>query len=114
MLSTLTEVNGDLIRHEDMMSYLEHLSQVDPELFLRMLAYADRHSASDILERIRVPVLLVEGDRDGFTPLDLSREMEHRIPEATLMVIPGGTHVAPLERPELVARGVEAFTALLD
>jgi pimeloyl-ACP methyl ester carboxylesterase len=112
-LSTLTEVNGDLIQHEDMMTYLDHLSRVDPVLFMRMLAYADRHSAADLLERIEVPVLLVEGDRDGFTPLALSREMEHRIPEATLLVVPGGTHAAPLERPDLVARGVEAFTQLL-
>lgn len=109
-----TEVNGELIRREDMMSYLENLSRVEPAAFLRMLACADRHSSADLLERIQVPVLLVVGDRDGFTPLTLSREMAHRIPDATLVVVPGGTHAAPLERPGLVARAVETFTRWVD
>lgn len=109
-----TEVNGTLIRRADMMSYLTHLSAVEPGLFLRMLACADRHSAGDLLERIQVPTLLVVGDRDGFTPLTLSREMEHRIPRSSLVVVPGGTHVAPLERPAMVTRAVETFVLLLE
>lgn len=108
-----TEVNGELIRREDMETYLDHLSRVDPALFLTMLRFADQHSAADILEQIDVPVLLIEGDRDGFTPLSQSREMERRIPDASLLVVEGGTHAAPLERPALVTGAVEAFTLWL-
>jgi len=113
-LALRLEVNGELIKREDMMDYLNHLSQVEPGLFFRMLNFADRHSASDLLEKVQVPVLLIGGEQDGFTPLPLSQEMAQRIQGASLIIVPGGTHVAPLERPELVVKSVEEFVVGVD
>jgi pimeloyl-ACP methyl ester carboxylesterase len=108
------EVNGELIRRRDLMDYLANLARVEPDLFLRMLAYAEQHSARDLLEQIAVPVLVVGGQRDGFTPVALAREMASRIPGARLLEIPEGTHAAPLERPELVTPAVERFIEEID
>jgi len=108
------EVNGELIERVDMVEYLRHLARVEPELFLRMLAYAEEHSAGDLLERIAVPTLLVGGEHDGFTPIGLAREMRARIPGAELLEVSGGTHAAPLERPELVTPAVEEFVLTVD
>lgn len=105
------EVNGALVDRQGMLDYLAHLARVEPELFLRMLAAADRHSAADLLERIQIPVLVVGGGRDGFTPIVLAREMARRIPGARLLEVPDGTHATPLERPALVAAAVLEFLA---
>ena len=103
------ELNADLILPEDFMPYLEHIAEVDLNLFLEMLGHASRHSAREILPTIDVPTLVVSGSRDGFTPPDLSQEMNDQIPGAELLVVEGGSHTAPIERPQLVADRVGAF-----
>src|SRR5204863_5873538 len=85
-LATLFEINGALIRPEDFYPYLEHMAQVDPRLFVDMLAAAGRHTARELLPEVDVPTLIVAGDHDGFTPLPLSEEMHRLIPESELHV----------------------------
>jgi pimeloyl-ACP methyl ester carboxylesterase len=108
-LAVRVEVNRELIKKDDFFPYLEHIARVDVQLFLEMLAAAARHSARELLPAIDVPVLIVAGDRDGFTPLSLSEEMHARIPASELLVVEGGSHTAPIERPELVNERVREF-----
>ena len=63
-----------LIKREDFFPYLEHMAdRVDPQLFFRLLESAARHTAADLLDGIKVPTLIVAGDRDGFTARALVR-----------------------------------------
>lgn len=105
------EVNGLLLEEHDFMPYLRGLSRVDPVLFLDMLAEAGRHSASDLLPELDAPVLVVAGSRDGFTPPELSAAIAAAAPRARLLVVEGGSHTAPLERPDYVNQEVLAFLA---
>jgi pimeloyl-ACP methyl ester carboxylesterase len=52
------------------------------------------------LHEIRVPTLVICGEEDRMTPVDLSRQLADSIPNATLEVIPRGSHLAMLEQPE--------------
>jgi pimeloyl-ACP methyl ester carboxylesterase len=108
-LAQVVEVNGQLLDMADFMPYLHGLSRVQPHWFLSLLAAAGLHSATDLLPNIAVPTLIVAGDRDGFTPAHLSEAMAAAIPGSELVVIEGGTHTAPLERPELVDQAVTDF-----
>lgn len=108
-VATRLEVNGDLLHIDDFMPYLEHIGRMDPTLFLGMLAHAGRHSARELLPQIDVPTLIVGGEKDGFTPGQLSHEMQRQIPGSELLIIEAGSHTAPLERPELVTREVRRF-----
>ena len=54
-------------------------------------------------------MLIVAGDKDSFTPPEISEAMAEVLPQARLLMIPGGTHVAPLEHHELVWLGIEKF-----
>lgn len=105
------EVDGARVRREDLVRYLEDLAAIDPTLFVRLLASAGEHDARDHLARVDVPTLVVAGERDTFTPLRLSESIHRAIPGSELVVVPGGTHVAPLEDPELVAARAIAFLA---
>lgn len=100
--ATRVEINGELLEETDFMPYLRGLSRVEPALFLAMLEGAQRHSALDLLPEIEAPTLVIAGDRDGFTPPELSRQMADAIPGSELVVIERGSHTAPLERPRLV------------
>jgi pimeloyl-ACP methyl ester carboxylesterase len=107
----LGEVDGHAIAPEDFIPYFDHLAHVDPRLFVRMLRHAGDHSAEDLLPAVDVPVLIVAGDRDSFTPSELSRHMAEQMPKAELLMISGGTHVTPLEHHALVGEHVTEFVA---
>jgi pimeloyl-ACP methyl ester carboxylesterase len=108
-IATRFEINGELIRREDFFPYLEHMARVDVRLFLEMLAAAGRHTARELLSHITVPTLIVSGDRDGFTPANLSAEMHQLIRDSELHVVQGGSHTAPIERPAEVTERIADF-----
>ncbi|GAC1593750.1 MAG: alpha/beta fold hydrolase [Myxococcales bacterium] len=108
-VATRLEVNGKLVRREDFAPYFQHLSKMDPRLFLNMLLHAGAHSAYDSLPEVKVPTLIVAGTHDTFTPYWLSEQMRDRIPGAEMLTVPGGTHVAPIEQPELIGLRLERF-----
>ncbi len=103
------ELNPDLMRREDMVPYFDHLAAMHPVAFIRTLDSLKDHSVWDHLRDIDVPTLVVGGERDRFTPGWLSRRMAEAIDGAEFLLVPGGTHTAPLERPELVGRTVRRF-----
>jgi pimeloyl-ACP methyl ester carboxylesterase len=103
------EIDPHTIRAEDVEPYFQHVAHVDFPMFVKMLAAAGEHSSEDMLTSIDVPVLIVAGDHDSFTPPDLSRRMAELIPKAELVMLSGGTHVAPLEQHELVSLRIEKF-----
>lgn len=105
------EVNRALLHRDDLLPYFEDLAKVDPALFVRLLGSAAEHDATPWLADIRVPTLVVAGARDAFTPMRLSLAMSRAIQGSELLVLPGGTHVGPLEHPELLASRVRAFLA---
>jgi pimeloyl-ACP methyl ester carboxylesterase len=108
-VATRFELNGELIRREDFIPYLEHMANIDPRLFLEMLAAAGRHSCRELLPEIDVPTLIVSGQRDGFTPARLSQEMHDLIARSELFVVQDGSHTAPIERPGEVTSRIADF-----
>jgi pimeloyl-ACP methyl ester carboxylesterase len=67
------------------------------------------HSAEDILESIAVPVLIVHGTNDPFTPLIVAQEMAERIPNAKLVIIEDGSHTLPIESPDEIVAELRPF-----
>ena len=74
-----------------------------------MLGHAAEHSCEDILHKIDVPVLIVAGEHDTFTPVWLSEKMHCEIPDSEMLMVPDGTHTAPIELPELVCLRLEKW-----
>jgi pimeloyl-ACP methyl ester carboxylesterase len=108
-LLSRVEINARLVRTNDFLPYLEHVAQMDVQVFVRMLRRLAEHSAEDVLHAIGSPTLVIAGEHDTFTPLYRSEEMSELIPASELLVVPSGTHVAPLELPELVNSAIEKF-----
>ncbi len=98
-----------LLQRDDFWPYLEHLSKMDPVMFVRTLDSLKDHSAWDHLPHIDVPVLVVGGEIDRFTPVWLSERMANHIPGSDYLFVPGGSHTAPLERATLVNDRIQHF-----
>jgi len=108
-VALLMERNQKLMKRQDLMPYFEHLAAMDPLVFVRTLKSLAEHTALEHLPHVDVPTLVVGAAKDKFTPVRLSREMAEAIPGSTYVLCPEGSHSAPLEQPELVARAVERF-----
>lgn len=63
----------------------------------------------DLLPKIKIPTLLIWGEKDTATPLADGIIMEKLIPDAGLIKIPNGTHYVFLERIEYVNRIIKTF-----
>ena len=104
-----SEINGHLLKQEDFMPYFDHLSRISLPLFVKMLDYASKHTCEDLLPKIKVPTLIIAGEFDTFTPMWLSEKMHRQIPNSEILVVPHGSHTAPIEMPYLVNLRIEKF-----
>ncbi len=61
------------------------------------------------LAEIRMPTMVIIGEKDLSVPVARAREMAGRIPGAAFHVIPGAPHMAPMEQPQLFNRLILEF-----
>ena len=108
-VKALGVVHPDLCPKEDFEPYFAHLSQLDLRGYFALARDLLSHDAADLLPEVRVPALVVAGERDLFTPIERSREMAAAIPGAELLVLREGSHAAMVEQPELLALTLEKF-----
>jgi len=77
---------------------------VGPDGFIRQeAAITKRIDSRPYLADIKVPTLVLVGDRDPLTPPDRAQEIAAAIPGADLVVIPDCGHASTLEQPEAVS-----------
>ncbi len=96
-------------RFDDIVEYFDHMRLMNAPLFLRFAEASARHSAEDVLPRIQIPALIIGGEKDTFTPVDLAEHMATTIPNADYLMIKGGTHTTIVERPHRINRRLERF-----
>jgi len=70
---------------------------------------ARRADRTDILASITVPTLVMVGEDDQVTPLEVAGHMAELIPNAELVVIPAAGHLPPIETPEAVNDTLRGF-----
>jgi pimeloyl-ACP methyl ester carboxylesterase len=71
----------------------------------------DRTDLTARLPELRARTLLLWCDADRQSPLAVARLLQARIPDATLAVVPGGTHAFANERPDEVAAAIRGHLA---
>jgi pimeloyl-ACP methyl ester carboxylesterase len=109
LVASRTEVDPKRVRRVDFLPYLKHMGRVRIETFLSMLNALSEHDARPYLPDIHHPTLVFAGERDSFTPMRLSEDLVALLPHARLVVLPEGTHTAPLELPDLINQELERF-----
>ena len=66
------------------------------------------------LRGVRVPALVIWGDRDTLFPLAHARHIANAVPGAELHVIEGCGHCPHLERPAALARAFDKLAARVE
>jgi len=85
------------------------LRMLDMDTFIRLLEQMGEHDGWDLLPLVDVPTLIIVGSRDVFTPRSAAERMARRTRGSEIMVLPGATHYAALEFPEMVNLRLEKF-----
>ena len=65
------------------------------------------------LGQIAVPTLVLAGELDQGTPVDMARTLAAGIPGAQLQVLAGASHLGAVEQPDAFAAAVTAFVEML-
>lgn len=68
-----------------------------PATVARELEAIAQHSRLDDLERLACPVIVRSGEADRSTPPEYARALVHRLQHAELEVVPGMSHLLPIE-----------------
>jgi pimeloyl-ACP methyl ester carboxylesterase len=104
-------VHPDRVRDPVLME-LSRLTGEDsgPDAFVRQqTAIIARIDSRPFLKDIRVPTLVLSGDKDMLISNEFSKEMAAMIPGATLVIVPDCGHLAPVERPEATAAALDEW-----
>jgi pimeloyl-ACP methyl ester carboxylesterase len=109
-LGRLSGVIGPQVTPADMRELTDHIASVDFSTLQRMLRSVQAHSAQSMLATLRLPLLIVSGDKDNFAPTDpVGLALKRAVPNSDLLRLPQGTHTALLEEPRLIAETVARF-----
>jgi len=108
-VAALSEINRERTSQRDLDRYLKHLSQMPQDSFLATLQDAAERMTDHFLSAVHRPMLVMTGERDGFTPSLASDPLRQLLPNAEFEVIEGGSHVAPIEFPELILARIQEF-----
>jgi pimeloyl-ACP methyl ester carboxylesterase len=87
-------------------AWLARLSRPRRSAARRQILAIARHEAEDRLSQLRVPTLVISGDRDRLVPVENSRRLARMIPRARLVEFPGAGHAFPFERADETVREV--------
>ena len=88
---------------------VQDFAAMDIEVYCETMRQLGQHDASDVPPSVRVPTLLIAGDRDLMTPRAVSERIHSQIADCRLVVVEGGTHYTPVEFPVQVRAEIGSF-----
>ncbi|MCS7126033.1 MAG: alpha/beta hydrolase [Aigarchaeota archaeon] len=77
--------------------------------YLNLVKTLSKYDASKKLREIKVPTLIMAGDKDDRVPLDYVRRAKEMIPNSKLIILEGYGHYFLLEVPEIVNKEILEF-----
>jgi pimeloyl-ACP methyl ester carboxylesterase len=85
------------------------VSEFHPQGFRLMAKSSADTDTTDVLPNIEVPTLLVWGDDDRRSPMNIAEQFRDTIPDAKLAIIAYAGHVSNMEQPEAFDAQVRRF-----
>jgi pimeloyl-ACP methyl ester carboxylesterase len=101
-----------LIEHELIERILAMFDRKDAAIFSKQIhALIHRPDATEVLESLHVPTLILCGQQDTWSPPSQHQAMHALAPHSTFEVIDHAGHMAPMEKPHEVAAAMSRWIA---
>ena len=88
---------------------LKLMLKAGPEALFADFTACSRFSAVDRIGRIAKPTLIIVGEEDKMTPVEMSKFLEERIRSGSLEIVPGAGHMVMVEQPRVVIGLLTSF-----
>lgn len=101
--------NLSLTQYKDIEIYARGIANLNLEAFIKIFEQMVEYDGHPVLPSIKVPSLIIAGDKDNVTPVKHQEEMHQLIPNSEWALMPYGTHCTQLDLPEYVNLRIEKF-----
>lgn len=110
MSITMAKTHDKTLRKFIHSQHLKHFSQYTNKQVVCEAFNASTHNdVREVAGQIKIPTLLIVGEKDDVTPLSKQRELAEIFPNAKLVVIDKVGHLTHYETPEQVAEAIRTF-----
>ncbi len=106
--------NIHVTQFKDIEVYVRAVSRMDLKIFLTLFEELMLYNGDDILPHIKVPTLVVSGEKDNVTPQKFQHEFRDRIPHSEFLLVPYGSHCTQLDFPDYLNLKYEKFLQSFD
>jgi 3-oxoadipate enol-lactonase len=103
------QIAGPQASEEIVQEIAMHMRRARPQGYMAVATTVATTDARLWLESIDQPALVVCGEHDSVTGLDVSKQLSVSLPHARSITIAGAGHAPHIEEPDLFYRHVEAF-----
>ena len=101
--------NMELTSIKDLEIYARGVANVDLEIFVALFDQMISYDGRPVLDRIKVPTLIISGDKDTVTPLSYQIDLHNRVCNSEFLNVPYGKHCTQLDMPDMVNLRIEKF-----
>lgn len=101
--------NIKLTSLKDIEIYAKGVAHMDLQVFLTLFEDMMQFDGSAILNSIKVPTLIISGEKDNVTPKSYQEQLRDQIPNNEFMLVPYGSHCTQLDFPDFVNLKMEKF-----
>ena len=104
-------VAGPKVTADHLAPHISQIGDVNFSVLFRMMSALRLHSTAELLPHADVPVLVLAGRRDLFTPPSVQERMAELIPGAELVWFDDAGHMLPVEEPDGITAALLEFVA---
>lgn len=104
-----TGFNRHRVSKEFIEIYLNRVGQLGPDVFFQLFGEMTKQNIVSSLEKMKMPTLVIGGQKDNVIPNHLQRTLASILPNAEAYFLPEGSHVPQADYPELVNERMELF-----
>lgn len=101
--------NIENVSDEFVQVYMKRLSKLPQDIFLKLLSEMKKHDILSHLSSLKVPTLIIGGDKDKVIPNRLQKILHRHIPNSELYIVRNGSHVPQADFPESINRRIKLF-----
>lgn len=101
--------NPEKTNYRYVKNYLENVSNLSPQVFFQGFKLMREHDIISKVSDIKIPALIIGGDKDLILPIDLQKELANSIKNGELYILKDGSHVPQIDFPQYTHERVELF-----
>ena len=89
--------------------YLNRVGQLGPEIFFQLFNEMTKQNITSSLERMKIPALVIGGQKDNVIPNHLQRTLASLLPNSETYFFVSGSHVPQADFPDMINERIDLF-----